>query len=113
MKLWIASGVKHLVVNACHPDEWPEVLELSRMYPAFITPSLGMHPWHANRALTDTKWESELMKLLKENERAAVGECGLDKGKRGEGVPYDIQVDVMRKVAILFEPSSSASHPPP
>ena len=63
--------------SAC-TDDWQEVKILANQYPQLI-PAYGIHPWHTNK--TNQDWANSLEKLLQENPRAMVGECGIDRLK--------------------------------
>jgi len=73
--------------SAC-PDDWQEVKILANQYPQLI-PAYGIHPWHTNKTTQD--WANSLEKLLQENPRAMVGECGIDRLKNPD-VQQQIQI---------------------
>lgn len=73
------SGLVAMVVNGACPQDWEEVLALSRRFPCCL-PSFGVHPWYLDSITPG--WQDELVRLL----RAApsgVGEVGVDGYREG------------------------------
>jgi TatD DNase family protein len=70
-------GVTRCIVNSTSEDDWQAVEDLALREPDFITPSFGIHPWHAHTA--SAGWQDELKTLLEKHPQAAIGECGLDQ----------------------------------
>jgi len=68
------QGLSHFACCGCREEDWDSVRALSRQHPDVI-PLLGLHPWYVAEA--GPHWLSRLERLLVE-ERAGVGECGLD-----------------------------------
>ena len=69
-------GVRRMVVNGACADDWPEVLECSRLSGS-VLPSFGWHPWYLHEMHTDGL---ELLEgMLTRHPMAAVGEIGLDR----------------------------------
>jgi TatD DNase family protein len=64
-----------MVVNGSREEDWPGVVELSRMYPEVI-PSFGYHPWYVKERSAD--WEQNLVRHLDQTP-SAIGEVGLDR----------------------------------
>ncbi len=61
------------------PKEWQEIREIGRLFPRFI-PYYGIHPWKVLEAPAD--WQEQVKNFLKDDPRAGVGECGLDKVRK-------------------------------
>lgn len=72
-----AAGVTRCVVNATREADWRKILLLAAEHPGFVTPALGIHPWHAHTATPG--WEFRLRTLLESHPAATLGECGLDR----------------------------------
>ena len=70
-----ASGIRAIVVNGTHPEDWDRVASLANRY-EFVKPSYGLHPWRVNDR-TDG-WEEALRQRV-EAGGAAIGEIGLDR----------------------------------
>ena len=70
-----ALGIKRAVVNGTRPEDWPKVAELARIY-KWVIPSYGLHPWYVNQSCEN--WREQLELLLRE-QRAVIGEIGLDR----------------------------------
>ena len=69
------SGIRKLVVNGTHPDDWDRVEWLGSRYD-FVLPSYGLHPWRVGDCPGD--WKKALRDRVG-NGRAAIGEIGLDR----------------------------------
>ena len=67
-------GVKRILVNSAHLDDWNKVINLKN-----IIPSIGIHPWYVNEAERD--WVKNMETMLASNPLVQVGEIGLDKLK--------------------------------
>jgi TatD DNase family protein len=63
------------VVNGTRPEDWAVVNDLARKY-NWVIPSYGLHPWYVNQSCEN--WQERLELLLRE-QRAVVGEIGLDR----------------------------------
>jgi TatD DNase family protein len=70
-----AKSIIRFFCNGTSPDDWQAVQNMSD-YDKGITPFYGVHPWFTLTA--GAGWEQELVRRLVENERAKVGEIGLD-----------------------------------
>jgi TatD DNase family protein len=68
------------VVNGTREADWEAVAALARELP-WVTPSYGLHPWHAPQR--GPRWLEELRRRLDADPRAAVGEIGLDRWIEG------------------------------
>ncbi len=79
----LESGITHCVVNGTSPADWPQVAELAKKHPNFITPSFGLHPWQQP---TDG-WLEKLLDYLDDTPHACIGECGLDRWMKD----YDLE----------------------
>ena len=71
------AGVDRCVVNATREKDWGDVTRLADDHPDLILPAYGIHPWQAHSA-TDG-WQERLRNLLRADQRATVGEIGLDQ----------------------------------
>ncbi len=90
------AGLAGAVVNGTRPGDWGAVEKITRGRD-WLVPSYGLHPWFADET---GDWESELVRVLAMDERAVVGEIGLDKA-RIVGVPMDVQERAfLRQLAI-------------
>ena len=67
------SGVKKVINNSTSNEDTLEILELSKKYPDFLLPAIGIHPENANSYDL-----VELERLIKNNKIYAIGEIGLD-----------------------------------
>lgn len=67
-------GVVASVVNGAHPDDWNDVLALSRRAP-WVIPSFGVHPWYI--ANLPSNWFETLVTYL-DATPSAIGEVGID-----------------------------------
>jgi TatD DNase family protein len=70
------AGVVKMVVNGSCEEDWGDVLELGKTYPALVIPSFGVHPWYISER--SENWQSKLIRML-DSIPSAVGEIGLDK----------------------------------
>ena len=71
------------VVNGTREADWDRVAELAKAHP-WILPSYGLHPWYLKER--SPHWRERLTVLVEEN-RAGIGEIGLDRWIDG----FDIQ----------------------
>jgi TatD DNase family protein len=92
-----ALGLRRAVVNGTHEDDWPRVTELSRQH-AWITPSLGLHPWHVGNRAKD--WFSQLTAALDATPGAAIGEIGLDRWILDRARPDDPRLAGLRRATL-------------
>ncbi len=72
-----ASNVSGFVCVSAGEADWVKVEELSKKFSPKIVPAYGVHPWYS----ADVKegWSDCLKKLLIQNPKSCIGECGLDK----------------------------------
>ncbi|MFA6435388.1 MAG: TatD family hydrolase [Elusimicrobiales bacterium] len=70
-----AAGVKAFLCNGVRPEDWKAVLDLAARHKG-VVPSLGLHPWFADKARPD--W-LEVLETLLTRAPACVGEIGLDR----------------------------------
>src|SRR5688500_16990389 len=70
-----ALPITRAVVNGTRSEDWPKVAELARKY-KWVIPSYGLHPWYVNQSCEN--WREQLELLLRE-QRAVIGEIGLDR----------------------------------
>ncbi|KAK9863851.1 hypothetical protein WJX84_004445 [Apatococcus fuscideae] len=88
----IRSGIVRLGVVGTQESDWQEVLDFSTRFPE-VVPNIGLHPWYvANRS---TDWLHRLEDMLTSDPHAGLGECGLDKTRKGSEVPMEEQAEVM------------------
>ena len=71
-----SAGIRHAIVNGTSEADWLQVLDLYHADPAFLSPALGLHPWHI--ASRSANWAAQLRELLEKNPASSIGECGLD-----------------------------------
>lgn len=72
-----ALGIRQAVVNGTRESDWPDVARLARMFPSFVIPSFGLHPWHV--AGRSSAWLETLEGFLEAHPACPVGEIGLDR----------------------------------
>ena len=70
------KGVTKMVVNGSCEEDWDQVLDLGRRYPALVIPSFGLHPWYVSERTES--WQTKLEQMLNAIP-SAIGEIGLDK----------------------------------
>ncbi|MCX7881879.1 MAG: TatD family hydrolase [Brevinematales bacterium] len=68
------AHIQKWVVCSTGPENWDEVLSLTKHTPCFF-PAFGVHPWYLDNLPPD--WDTRLFEILK-NTPSFVGECGLD-----------------------------------
>jgi len=81
-----AAGVLDLLIAGVNPDGWSRQLQLAgeRVHIA-----LGLHPWHVTTA--PENWCQILSGLLDSTPTSAIGETGLDFGRRMNPETFDAQ----------------------
>ncbi len=94
------QGVSGCVVNGTREDDWDAVAELARIFPGYVVPAFGIHPWFAGTATAG--WEDRLRRLLEGNEQATIGEIGLDGWVEGPGMEVQQKV-FLKQVEIARE----------
>lgn len=72
-----SAGINRCIVNGTCENDWPQVADLTKRHPEFITPSFGLHPWKITSR--SQNWLSQLKSLLEKHQQAGLGECGLDR----------------------------------
>jgi TatD DNase family protein len=87
-------GLRRAIVNGTSEADWPQVITLARAHPAWITPSLGLHPWHVGNRSPD--WLATLTTALDAHPLAAVGEIGLDRWMTDRARPDDPRLAGLR-----------------
>ena len=107
-----SEGISRFVVNATCETDWPAVEALSQRHPHCVLPSFGVHPYAVRSAKAG--WESRLRSLLLAHPAAAVGECGLHRGRgpRGSaaGAELSLQREALRtQLRLAFELKRPAS----
>ena len=81
-------GLARAVVNGTREADWERVAALAAEYP-WITPSYGLHPWFLKERTPG--WQEALATRL-DDERAGIGEIGLDRWMPGFDLPDQIGV---------------------
>lgn len=76
----IDSGVVRFAVNGVSEQDWPLVKQMSESHHPHIIPCFGLHPWFV--ADKTPNWLQTLKQCFESTPSAAVGEIGLDKGKK-------------------------------
>ncbi|MEI6399652.1 MAG: TatD family hydrolase [Pseudomonadota bacterium] len=73
-----AAGMRRVILGGVNPDEWRVQESLSKNYPDFVVPVMGIHPWTV-RDTEDTELEP-MFRLLEEKSGnlSILGEMGLD-----------------------------------
>jgi tRNA A37 threonylcarbamoyladenosine dehydratase/Tat protein secretion system quality control protein TatD with DNase activity len=114
----IENGVQFATTCAtCPGEDWERVHRLYESYPEFILPQYGLHPWwlkrYAETQIAAFKagetciecnnmdefdpyslLKAELTSILSSNDKAGVGESGLDKN-----ISKDVPMETQKKVA--------------
>ncbi|NHJ48111.1 MAG: TatD family deoxyribonuclease [Asgard group archaeon] len=73
---WRSKGIIKVGAMATNMKTTKRILELHKVYPNFIVPSIGRHPWGAHKVSQD---ELQIIEqLITENKSAVIGEIGLD-----------------------------------
>lgn len=88
-----SAGIRGCVVNATKESDWKRVGELAEVFPDFVRPAYGIHPWFADTA--EEGWEGRLRGILEGDSRATVGEVGVDGWV--DSPEMDIQREVFKK----------------
>ncbi|KAL6145971.1 hypothetical protein ACLB2K_056654 [Fragaria x ananassa] len=76
----IDSGVVRFAVNGVSELDWPLVKQMGESHHPHIVPCFGLHPWYV--ADRTPNWLNTLKQSFASTPSAAVGEIGLDKGKK-------------------------------
>jgi len=84
------NNVSRFINLSSHPQDWDIIQNLSQQYPQII-PAYGIHPWYINDANDD--FADKLEHLLKENQNAMIGECGIDRLKNPN---TPVQTNILR-----------------
>lgn len=82
------SGLIKMVTNGTSELDWEAVSTLANRYPQII-PSFGLHPWFVHNR--SSNWLKRLEEKI-DNYGSAVGEVGLDRGKKNQ--KYNEQEEV-------------------
>ncbi|XP_052201196.1 uncharacterized protein LOC127807409 [Diospyros lotus] len=88
------SGVVHFVVNGISEKDWDLVKQIGESYEC-VVPCFGVHPWWV--AERSPNWLNTLKQFFKSTPSAAVGEIGLDKGKRGREIDFNDQIEIFQQ----------------
>lgn len=94
------AGVRLIHVNGTREEDWGEVLRIGEAEAAWVTVSLGMHPWHSGTAAAG--WEGRLRALVKER-GCGVGEIGLDGSLKGDGAEEKRRDAFLRQLDLAGE----------
>jgi len=93
-----ALNLRRAIVNGTAESDWPAVLTLARTHPSWITPSLGLHPWHiGNRS---PNWLATLTAHLDATPHAVIGEIGLDRWMTDRARPDDPRLNGLRRAPL-------------
>ncbi|XP_024186551.1 uncharacterized metal-dependent hydrolase YabD [Rosa chinensis] len=76
----IDSGVVRFAVNGVSEQDWPLVKQMGETHKPHVVPCFGLHPWYV--ADRSPNWLKTLRESFDSTPSAAVGEIGLDKGKK-------------------------------
>lgn len=82
--------IRHAVVNGTREIDWQSVLDLCNEQPAFLSPALGLHPWHVSSR--SHAWADYLRQCLESATNSSIGECGLDLWKQPADLKEQRQV---------------------
>lgn len=84
------SGLKlgEAVVNGSSEEDWDDVARLAGEF-SWIRPSFGLHPWYVKER--SQGWLQHLKELLTGDERACVGEVGLDRWIQDPDIPAQVE----------------------
>lgn len=95
------ANVKAVVINGVHPESNRKVLKLSKEHP-LLKPALGYYPTH----IVEDKWEKieeELDFILKNREKVALGEVGLDYKETTDEAGKKKQREAFEKIIKISE----------
>jgi TatD DNase family protein len=91
-----AAGLEAIIAVGQDVKSNVRTLEIAALYPGFVYPALGFHPWNIREAEVEANLD-----FIKENitKAVVVGEVGLDYHKRvREGADKDLQKRVLREL---------------
>jgi len=72
------AGLKRAVLGGVSQREWETQFKLSKLFPGFVTPVIGMHPWTVRDGSGDQlEMMFEVLKIWLKD-AAALGEVGVD-----------------------------------
>lgn len=83
-----AHGVKGILANAAHLNEWTAIIELAQQ--PDIHPALGLHPFFIDEWTTNCPIKLE--QALADNPSASVGEIGLDAWSTRDDLPKQKEI---------------------
>ncbi len=73
-----AAGLTGVIVTGTTVANSQEAVRLARHHPGWLFTTAGVHPHHADAAITVTGLQETIAAAAREPECVAVGECGLD-----------------------------------
>ena len=96
------SGVIAIVAVGSNHQSNQEVMKICSMYPSFVYPAFGLHPWELGN-LEPNQIESTLESIERRaNDITAIGEIGLDYDKRVVKVsPKELQKEALKRLLAL------------
>jgi TatD DNase family protein len=90
------AGLEAIIAVGQDVKSNARTLEIAALYPGFVYPAIGFHPWNIREAEVEANLD-----FIKENigKAVALGEVGLDYHKRvREGADKDLQKRVLREL---------------
>jgi TatD DNase family protein len=97
----VDQGITRFVQGGYSPQDWDRQLELARAHPGKFTTAFGLHPWWVAE-VTDAQVDAGLAALEKRvSESEALGELGLDHGRRCGPETHARQLKAFKAQAVL------------
>lgn len=96
------AGIAAIIAVGSGQESNEKVLDISRRYPHFVYPALGLHPWELGNL--DHRKISLILRFIEQmcNETVAIGEVGLDYDKRViKRAPKEFQKAAFKEILTL------------
>lgn len=95
----ILATADRFIQGGISPEDWERQLELARRYPGKLLLSFGLHPWWVIENAAQPQILEQGLEALKAKlpQAQALGELGLDFGKRGDPSTLPIQKKIFHE----------------
>lgn len=100
MQKTFLNNVRHMLCVSTNLDDWPKMVDLTKLYPHAISFSVGIHPSEVLQATLPTY--EDFAPMLAHEKTIAVGETGLDY-YRGKESKKEQQAFFARQIEIARE----------